>query len=209
MLTLLSTLDGLDTHISNLQDMFDVSETAGSIITEDRKIENFRETVCTHPLITKLLETFDVDFPHTQLITYEQITAYLVLHLPILKHSQMMATRAAANLMTATAYSTLEAESQRLKAENEKLKRKRPNQQTKQQSKNKKKNGKGKGKDSRRVKHDAASSSTETLKYCHGHGYQRSHTSAECKMLQATKISSMRPCERLLGLTTHPEGPRR
>ena len=186
MLTLMPTLDGLDTHISNLQDMFDVSEIAGSIINEDRKVEMFRETVCAHPLITKLLETFDMDFPDAQLVTYEQIAAYLVVHLPNLKHSQTTATRATANLLTATAYSTLEAETQRLKAENDKLKRKRPNQ-TKQPLKNQKGKGKGKGRGSRKGKRDAESSSTETLKYCYGHGSQRSHTSAECKMLAGDK----------------------
>ena len=107
MTTLLPTLDGLDTHISNLQDMYEVSEIAGFPIDEDRKVEIFRESVCAQPLIAKLLETFDVEFPDAQGVTYEQLAAYLVLHLPNLKHSQMTATRASANSVAATAYATL------------------------------------------------------------------------------------------------------
>jgi hypothetical protein len=128
MLTLLTTIDGFDTHISNLQDMFEISETAGFPIDEIRKVEIFRETVCAHPIIGKLLETFDLEAPDSKLVTYDQITDYLDTHLPNLKHSQMTATRAQANLVAVTAYSTLEAESQRLKAENQRLKNKRQNQ---------------------------------------------------------------------------------
>ncbi len=125
MATLLPTIDGLDTHVSNLQDMFDISETAGFPVDMDDQVDIFRESVCAQPLIGKLLETFDLTFPDAKTVSFDQVTAYLILHLPNLKHSQMTATRASANLVAATAYSTLEAESKRLKAENEKLKRKR------------------------------------------------------------------------------------
>lgn len=121
MLTLLPTLDGLESHISNLEDMFEVSETAGFPITEYRKVEIFRESVCAQPLIGKLLETFDVEFPDAHAVSYEQISAYLEMHLLNLKHSQMTATRASANLVALNAYATLEAESKRLQAENENL----------------------------------------------------------------------------------------
>jgi hypothetical protein len=65
MLTLLPTLDGIDTHISNLLNMFEVSEIAGFPIDNDRQVEIFRETVCAHPLIVKILETFEFEFPRT------------------------------------------------------------------------------------------------------------------------------------------------
>jgi hypothetical protein len=126
MTTMLQTADGLDTHISNLQDMFDVSETAGFPIDEIDKVDIFRESVSGHPIIVKVFETFDFEFPDPKLTTYEQLTAYLVLHLPNLRHAQLAATRATANLVAATAYSALEAEAQRLKSEMEKLKRQRP-----------------------------------------------------------------------------------
>jgi hypothetical protein len=61
MLTLLPTIDGVDIHISNLQDMFDISEIAGFPVDADRQVEFFRESVCAQPLIGKLLETFDVE----------------------------------------------------------------------------------------------------------------------------------------------------
>jgi hypothetical protein len=107
MLTMLKTTDGLDTHISDLQDMFDVSDTAGFPMDRDRKIEILRETVCGHPMITKVFEDFDHDFPDTQKVKFDQITAYLILHIPNVKHAQMTATRASANLVTATAYTPL------------------------------------------------------------------------------------------------------
>jgi hypothetical protein len=86
MLTMLPTADKLDTHISDLQDMFEVSETAGFPIDEDTKLDIFRETVCGHPLIVKVLEKFDFEFPDSKACTYTQICEYLILHLPNLKH---------------------------------------------------------------------------------------------------------------------------
>ena len=184
MATLLPTLDGFDTHVSNLQDMYDISENAGYPVDAKRQVEIFRESVCAQPLVGKLLETFDLKFPDAKTVSFEQVTAYLTLHLPNLKHSQMTATRASANLLAATAYSTLEAESKRLTAENEKLKRKRA-ANDKRSKKGKK--GQGKGKGARNAASGARTGDTATLKYCHGHGYQPSHTSAECKLLAADK----------------------
>ena len=51
MTTMLQTADGLDTHISNLQDMFDISETAGFPVDEIEKADLFRESVSGHPII--------------------------------------------------------------------------------------------------------------------------------------------------------------
>ena len=129
MLTMLPTADGLDIHISNLQDMFEISENAGYPEDEFCKVEIFRETTCTHPLICEVLKTFDLLNPNSKIVTFDQISAYLTLHLPNLKHAQMMATRATANMVAANAYTTLEVESKRLKLELDNLKRKRPPQQ--------------------------------------------------------------------------------
>ena len=126
MLTMLQTTDKVDTHISDLQDMFDVSETAGYPVDESRKMEIFRETVCSHPLILKVLEEFDFEFPDVRACTYTQICEYVELHLPNVKHAQSAATKANANFVAASAYAALEATSQRLKAEVEKLKRRKP-----------------------------------------------------------------------------------
>jgi hypothetical protein len=125
MLTMLSTADDIDTHISNLQEMFDVSETASFIVDADRQVEIFRETVCAHPTIVKVLEKFDFDFPDVKTHSFAQITDYLILHLPNVKYAQMAATRATANLAATTAYSALQSESQRLRDTIEQLKRKR------------------------------------------------------------------------------------
>ncbi len=78
MMTMLQTTDGLDTtHISDLRELFDIRATAGFPIDKDRKVDIFRETVCAHHLIVKVLESFDIDFPNGKLVTYNQIAAYL------------------------------------------------------------------------------------------------------------------------------------
>ena len=73
MLTMLPTADKLDTHISDLQDMFEVSETAGFPIDEDMKMDIFRETVSGHSLVLNVLEKFDFTFPDSKACTYTQI----------------------------------------------------------------------------------------------------------------------------------------
>ena len=113
MLTMLPTTDKLDTHISDLDDMFEVSEIAGFPIDENTKMDIFRETVSGHPLILKVLETFDFEFPDFKACTHAQICEYIVLHLPNLKSAQATAVKANAKFVAATAYVTLEAESKR------------------------------------------------------------------------------------------------
>jgi hypothetical protein len=217
MLTLLKTDNSIDTHISNLQDMFEVSDTAGFPVTENDQVEIFRETVSTHPLIVKVLETFDFEFPDSKLVTFDQVAAYLALHLPNVKHAQLAATRASANLVAATAYSSLEAESQRLRAEVEKLKRKRPGQQNKgNKGKGKQQNGKrqnnrqqNKGnrnnEDTKVQQARTAEEPTKDMKYCFGHGFQHSHTSAECKLLAGDKQQYNAEMRRAKG-PNHPHG---
>jgi hypothetical protein len=190
MTAVLQTSDGLDTHISNLTEMFDVSATAGFPVTETDKLEIFRDTVSGHPIIVKVFETFDFEFPDSRLTTYEQLAAYLVLHLPNLRHAQMAATRATANLVAATAYSTLAAKAQRLTAEVDKLKRKRTHEQNKGKGKGKTKKNEQKNRGQGNNERQQRGQDTEDiadLKYCHGHGYQKSHTSAECKLLASDK----------------------
>jgi hypothetical protein len=167
--------------MSNLKEMYDISDTAGFPIKEDEKLDIFRETVCGHPLIVKVLETFDFDFPDAKQTTFQQLCDYLVLHLPNVKHAQVAATHAHANLVAATAYSTLETESKQLKAELDKIKRKRAPKPKPQATKrqNKKQNSVSKV--------NVSVEASSELKYCHANGYQKSHTSAECKVLNADK----------------------
>jgi hypothetical protein len=145
--------------------------------------------VCAHPLILKVFESFDIEFPHAKRTTYEQITAYLTLHLPNLKHAQLSATRAAANLVAATAYATLETESKRMHAELSQLKRQRPPRTNRNKKQKQNANGKGntQPKTTGAKPTRPASESIATKKYCHHHGYQPSHTSSECKVLNGDK----------------------
>ena len=219
MHTLLPTADDLDTHISNLQEMFNVSETAGFPVDSYRQVATFRDTVCAHPTIVKVLEKFDFDFPDPKAVSFAQITAFLIRHLPNVKHAQMAATRATANLAAVTAYSTLEVESQRLRAAIEKLKRKRTGgQQDRNQNKNKRQQGKQTGEkqhekqngkqngERQRDKTRSANEPTKELKYCFGHGYQRSHVSSECKMLAGDKEKYTAAMRRATGPANPPGG---
>jgi ribosome-associated translation inhibitor RaiA len=205
MLTMLPTTDGIDTHMSNLREMFDVSETAGFPVDNDRQVEIFRETVCAHPLIVKVLETFDFEFPDAKVVTFEQITEYLTLHLPNVIHAQMAATRATANLAAATAYSTLESASNKMKAELEKLKRKRNPNHTKRQAKTKKKNGEKETNRKTRTEKRTADEPTDNMNYCYAHGFQHSHNSSECKLLSGDKKQFTAEMRRSKG-PTHPPG---
>ena len=198
MRTLLPTADDLDTH---------VSQTAGFPMDSYRQVEAFRDTVCAHPTILKVLEKFDFDFPDAQMVTFEQITAYLTLHLPNVKHAQIAATRATAHLASSAAYSTLEVESKRLRATIDKLNRKRAggkqgdSNRNNQQKKKGKKNG-----EKQDAKTRPANEPTKDLKYCHGHGYQRSHTSNDCKMLAGDKQKYNAAMRRATGPNQPPGG---
>jgi hypothetical protein len=178
MLTLLPSTDLLDTHISNMREMFDISDTAGFPIDEYRQVEIFREITCTHALIEKVLGAFDLEFPHSKGHTFAQISDYVVTHLPNLKHAQMISSRASANMVATKAYATLEVESKRLRNEHDQLKKKRPPRSNKKQ-KSQKQKATGHGKHT--------TGDTATLKYCHAHGFQPSHTSSECKVLAGDK----------------------
>jgi hypothetical protein len=70
----------------------------------------------------------------------------------------------------------------------DKLKRKRTPNQNKNKNKHKKNEQKnhGQGTDEQK-KHGQGTDDIAELKYCHGHGYQKSHTSAESKLLAADK----------------------
>jgi hypothetical protein len=133
-------------------------------------VEIFRETICTHPLICEVLKTFDLLNPNSKIVTLDQLSAYLTLHLPNLKHAQMMATRATANMVAATAYATLESESKRLKTELDSLKCKHPPRSNKKKSKKQTATENGNGSTNSRAPEQ---SSTASLKYCYGHGWQK------------------------------------
>jgi hypothetical protein len=196
ILTTLPTSDGLDTHISNLKEMFEISNTAGFPIDEKDHVDTFRETICGHPLLVKILETFDFDFPDARHLTFLQLTDYLTLHLPHLRHAQITATRAHANLVAATAYAALESESEKLRKEFDQFKRKRTTQPPKKQNKQKKYSTQGLS----NVGTDAASEQ----KYCFLHGFQKSHTSSECKVLAGDKTKFTNEMRRAKGPNNPP-----
>ncbi len=83
-------------------------------------------------------------------------------------------------MVALTAYSNLETETKRMKAELEQLKRKRTPKSDQKQNKLLKLQ-KPRDKGQRIAKAEAKQH------YCYAHGYQKSHKSAECKVLNADK----------------------
>ena len=173
----LSSTEAFDTHVSTLRENFTISYIGGQIINEDKKVDYLRESVSGHVLIDKALSQYDFEHPDETTQTFEGIVAYVEEHLPNLQTASKVTAQATANIMTSEAYLTLEAENKSLKEQ----------QKTNHNQTKKRKGGKGKGKQKRnkkgkRDKNDKADpASDKPLKYCHAHGTQHTHTSAECQ----------------------------
>ncbi len=125
----------------------------------------------------------------SRLHTFDAISAFVVVNLPNLKNaSSKVAAQATANIMSSKVYLTLvEAEKKVLKTFL---------QQTPGKSRNNKcRGGKGKAKgDQSKNKGDRGykkskvdDDQTKPLKYCHTHEHQNTHTSSECKLMDADK----------------------
>ncbi len=105
---------------------------------------------------------YDLLHPDETTQTFESIVSYLEDHLPNLRHSSQISSRATAQIMAPEAYITLEAENKKLKAAQGDRKRR--------DSKGK---GKGKGKGGpkklkkNRAKGDKDKSRDKPLLYCH------------------------------------------
>jgi hypothetical protein len=102
-------------HIAALTKLFTISERAGSVVDEDNKVDYFRDSLFGHPILADILKQFDFEHPDCTTITYAQITAYVVLHLPSLKTAQQASTRVQANIVTPDAYAALQIGNQAAK----------------------------------------------------------------------------------------------
>jgi DNA polymerase III psi subunit len=138
-------VEELDKHIAALTKLFTISETAGSIVDEHHKVDYFRDSLFGHPLLADILKRFDFEYSDCTTITYAQITAYAVLHLPNLKTAQQASIRVQANITTPDAYVALQQETKQLRDDVQTLMRKRssdnsnPNNKKQKQKQNKNK----------------------------------------------------------------------
>jgi hypothetical protein len=145
MTSMLKAVEDLDKHIAALTKNFTISETVGSVVDEDHKADYFRDSLFGHPLLADILKQFDFEHPDCTIITYAQITAYVVLHLPNLKTAQQASARVQANIVTPDAYAALQQETKQLRDDVQTLMRKRssdnsnPNNKKQKQKQNKNK----------------------------------------------------------------------
>jgi hypothetical protein len=140
MTNMLKTVEELDKHIAALTKLFTISETAGSIVDEHHKVDYFRDSLFGHPLLADILKQFDFEYPDCTTITYAQITAYVVLHLPNLKTAQQSSIRVQANIATLGAYAALQQETKKLRDDVQTLMWKRSSDNFNPNNKNKNKN---------------------------------------------------------------------
>jgi hypothetical protein len=195
----LDQVSNLDKHLANMRQHMLMQTTAGYPIEEHRKVRIFRKSVLSHHLIAGILADYDHDNidPLTQ--TYDIITAYVKKHLPNLRAAADLASSAgqalsvtpcapAAPGVNRTAGEMGHAE---LLCAFAVLEHKHKNAQ--QQLKRAGQRGKNKGEErgAKKAKNTnpplVPVTAEECTSYCHAHGYQSSHTSAQCKVMANQK----------------------
>jgi hypothetical protein len=182
MLTLLPTADGIDTHVSNLQDMFDVSDTAGFPVDDNRQVDIFRETVCSHPLIVKVLDKFDFDFQIRKRSHMTKLRHTLYCICPMLSMPNWL------QHVRLPTWLPLRPTPPWKRSLNNFGPRWTDSNARNQGSNNPKMvNKMASNKMASSPNRRKQTIARRTMKYCHGHGYQHSHFSAECKMLAGDK----------------------
>ena len=195
----LDQVSNLDKHLANMRQHMLMQTTAGYPIEEHRKVRIFRKSVLSHHLIAGILADYDHDNldPLTQ--TYDTITAYVKKHLPNLRAAADLASSTGQALSVApyapaapgvnrTAGEMGHAE---LLCAFAVLEHKHKNAQ--QQLKRAGQRGKNKGEErgAKKAKNTnpplVPVTAEECTSYCHAHGYQSSHTSAQCKVMANQK----------------------
>ncbi len=140
MTRMLKAVEDMDKHIAALTKLFTISERAGSVVDEDDKVDYFRDSLFEHRILADILKQFDFEYPDCTIITYAQITAYVVLHLPNLKTAQQVSIRIQANVVTSNAYAALQLETKQLRDDVQALMQKRSSDNANPNNKNKNRN---------------------------------------------------------------------
>ena len=201
MTTRLTTTEGVDNHISNLKEMFIISKTGGHPIKMSEQVDILRASILGHVLIDQVMKQYDFLNPDESAHTVASIVDYLSDHLPNISNASAAATQANANIMASEVYLSLQAEYKTFKDQ----------QQDKTTDKKKKRNkgkgakGKGKAKHQKGNRNNKDQGTEKTLKYCHAHGTQHTHTSSECKLMDADK-SQFNSAMRSAKDSDHPPG---
>ena len=199
MTTRLATTEGLDNHVSNLKEMFIINKTGGHPINMSEQVDILRASILGHVLIEQAMKQYDFVNSDESAHTVASIVEYLSDHLPNLCEAAAAATQATANIMASEVYLNLQAEYKTFKDQQDKT-------GAKKKRKGKGAKGKGKAKHQKGNRNNKDQEGTEkTLKYCHAHGTQHTHTSSECKLMAADK-SQFNSAMRSAKDSDHPPG---
>jgi hypothetical protein len=178
----------LNKHLATLRRHILMQTAAGYSIEEYRQVRIFRKSVGSHHQISQCLADYDRLNPDPLLHTYASVTAYVVTHLPNIRAAAELASSIPGRALSATAgsssYETAKSHKdmtmQELQCAYSVLEYKHSTLQKRQ----KRTGGKG-NKNGKRTKKDTDTPprAEDCTHYCHAHGYQSSHTSAQCKVM--------------------------
>ena len=203
----------LDKHLASFKRHMLMQIAAGYSIEEYRKVRMFRQSVSAHHQIAQCLHDHDKDFPDPLTITYESITEYVVKHLPNIRAaSGLSASIPTGRVLMAVssgipddksrpalsmslvelqcAYSVLEHKHQNLQ---KRQKKRKPQDMTRP-------------KDGKTPQSEQPVTAASCKFYCHAHGYQNSHTSAQCKVMLNQKASFTAEMRQATDPTSPPGG---
>ncbi len=169
----------------------------------------FRQSVSGHHQIAQCLRDFDKDFPDPLTVTYQAITAYVVRHLPNIRAASGIAN----STMTGRALMSEDTSSQSPQTMNSAelqgayavLAHKYQNFQQRQKRTGNGKNNGGKRQKASKTANAEPVTAASCKFYCHAHGYQNSHQSAQCKVTSNQK-GNFTPEMRKASDPQHPAG---
>ena len=186
----LASINLFDSHISNLKQLFFISSTGGQPIVASDQVEYLRKSLSGNHLMETIISQYDFLHHDDSTHTFDAIVDYITDHLPNVQVAAKSASDATANIMASEVYLTLQAENKSLKAQQSQGTRNQKKRKNAKGDKGTGKKGKGKHKKNKQGNRSTGTPSEEKeAKYCHGHGTQPSHTSAECKMMAADKTT--------------------
>ncbi len=195
----LDCVANLDKHLATMRQHMLMQTTAGYSIEECRKVRIFRKSILGHPLLTGILRDFDHENTDPLLHTYDVVTAYVKKHLPSLRAAAEMASASskafsvtdgnAMGYVSGAPRTARDMNHAELLCALSVLEHKHKNLQQRQKKNGKR--GKPQGdsgtKKFKDGKTDAPITAEACSFYCHAHGFQNSHTSAQCKVMANQK----------------------
>jgi hypothetical protein len=214
----------LDKHLASFKRHMLMQTVAGYSIEEYRKVRMFRQSVSahhqiaqclTHHQIAQCLRDYDKDFPDPLTVTYQSITEYVVRHLPNIRAaSSLSVSTPTGRVLMATASGDPDTQTRpahamslvELQCAYSVLEHKHRNLQKRQ------KRGKRTAQDTKRHKDGKTTQSDQPITaasckfYCHAHGYQNSHTSAQCKVVLSQKANFTTEMRQATSPTNPPGG---